>query len=117
MDLALGLLQVKTRLNDMPLKAWSIQDRMDLSLTPSQSAALRHVEQYAQGLLEEGHASLVHVLKMSNVAREEFEEALQQLTTHGRVGLHFHPDRFAKGGKVVAQALLDDGVYKNQFET
>jgi hypothetical protein len=31
--------------------------------------------------------------------------------------LHFHPDRFGLKSTTVAQALLEDGVYCNQFET
>jgi hypothetical protein len=38
--------------------------------------------------------------------------------THARVVLHFHPDRFgSKSLMTVAEALLEDGVYRNQFET
>jgi hypothetical protein len=36
---------------------------------------------------------------------------------HARVVLHFHPDRFGLKSKTVAEALLADGVYRNQFET
>ena len=33
------------------------------------------------------------------------------------VVVHFHPDRFGFRGTTVAEALLKEGVYRNQFET
>jgi len=36
---------------------------------------------------------------------------------HARIVLHFHPDRFGLKSTTVAEALLDGGVYRNQFET
>jgi Protein of unknown function (DUF3626) len=33
------------------------------------------------------------------------------------ITLHFHPDRRLADGRSVAEALRDDGVYRNQFET
>jgi hypothetical protein len=33
------------------------------------------------------------------------------------VAVHFHPDRIAADGRVVVERLLDDGVYRSQFET
>lgn len=35
----------------------------------------------------------------------------------GRIALHFHPERLSASGRNVAEGLLRDGVYKNQFET
>src|SRR5262249_49203254 len=34
-----------------------------------------------------------------------------------RVVVHFHPDRFGTKPITVAEALLSDGLYRNQFET
>jgi Protein of unknown function (DUF3626) len=34
-----------------------------------------------------------------------------------RVAVHFHPDRVAVDGRLVVRALLDDGIYRSQFET
>jgi hypothetical protein len=36
---------------------------------------------------------------------------------HGRVVVHFHPDRLGPKSTTVAEALLEEGVYRNQFET
>jgi hypothetical protein len=50
---------------------------------------------------------------------------LSAIGTRARVALHFHPDRPVnviiedkdKDIKTIAQCLLDDGIYRNQFET
>src|SRR5207248_11515981 len=34
-----------------------------------------------------------------------------------RIVLHFHPDRFGRKPITVAESLLTEGVYRNQFET
>jgi Protein of unknown function (DUF3626) len=39
------------------------------------------------------------------------------LPLHARVVVHFHPDRLCSSRTTVAQALLKEGVYRNQFET
>jgi len=36
---------------------------------------------------------------------------------HARVVVHFHPDRFSLKRTTAAEALLKEGVYRNQFET
>lgn len=54
---------------------------------------------------------------MSNIAQQSFEEAVNKLKSHARVALHFHPDRPGPTMKSVAEALLEQGIYKSQFET
>lgn len=54
---------------------------------------------------------------MSNIPREAFDTAVDRLKAHARVALHFHPDRPCPDTRSVAEALLDQGVYKSQFET
>lgn len=34
-----------------------------------------------------------------------------------RVALNFHPDRLARDGRMVAEAMLEDGIYRSQFES
>lgn len=36
---------------------------------------------------------------------------------NARVVVHFHPDRFGRKSMTVAEALLNEGLYRNQFET
>lgn len=65
----------------------------------------------------------------SSLARQRIAEVLERrvsadLVDRALVGLagapitlNFHPDRPATDGRTAAQALLDDGRYRNQFET
>jgi len=54
---------------------------------------------------------------MSNIPWSRLEDAVSMLRSHARVALHFHPDRPLADMKSVAQALLEHGTYKSQFET
>ncbi len=45
------------------------------------------------------------------------QEAADHLSTQCRIALHFHPERLSKTGRTVVHGLLEDGQYKNQFET
>ena len=42
---------------------------------------------------------------------------MECVRVHARVVVHFHPDRFGSKPIAVAEALLGEGVYRNQFET
>ncbi|MGH9146849.1 MAG: DUF3626 domain-containing protein [Vicinamibacterales bacterium] len=46
-----------------------------------------------------------------------YHTAMECVRVHARVVLHFHPDRFGTKPFPVAEALLKEGVYRNQFET
>jgi hypothetical protein len=54
---------------------------------------------------------------MCNLPASHLHEALASVKRHARVALHFHPDRPDINGRTVAQGLLRDGCYRNQFET
>jgi hypothetical protein len=88
-----------------------------MELTDSQAAALAHIREYAKSRKGAALATIAHILKMSNVSKEAFEKAVVQLKLNSRVALHFHPDRLAPQMKTVAEALLEQGIYKSQFET
>jgi hypothetical protein len=66
-------------------------------LTPAQAAALQAVRRKA-------NACATH-------PRDT------QVRTRGRITLNFHPDRRLRDGRIVAEALAQDGVYRSQFET
>jgi hypothetical protein len=42
---------------------------------------------------------------------------MECVRAHARVVVHFHPDRLGPKSTTVADALLDEGMYRNQFET
>ena len=90
---------------------------MAVHLTPAQSTALHYIERNAHQGQTLGERELANVLAMSNIHRETFDEAVQHIKDFARVGLQFHPDRLAKNGRTVVHALVEEGIYKNQFET
>ena len=65
----------------------------------------------------EAKATINHILNMSNITDEIFEEAVANLKSHARIALHFHPDRLDSNMRNIAEALLEQGRYKSQFET
>ena len=88
-----------------------------MTLSSSQKTALKHVTDYARSRKEHAQTVIVHVLRMSNIAPNAFEDVVDQIKSRAQVALHFHPDRLCSNMKSVAENLLNDGVYKSQFET
>lgn len=88
-----------------------------MGLTASQRQAIDYFTAYALKHKADAKATIDHVLNMSNISREVFEQAVNHIKTHAQIGLHFHPDRPASTMKNVAQSLLEHGEYKSQFET
>ncbi len=88
----------------------------DPILTPAQSTALRHVRDVA---LRDRRAALAviagHLAGSGTAYRSE--EVVMAVARHGRLTLNFHPDRLLRGGRTVAEALDQEGVYRSQFET
>ena len=80
-------------------------------------SAIAHVEQLARGRRDQALLMIKNVQQMSNISAAELQLALMQLKKHGRIALHFHPDRLDSRGFSVVQGLLADGIYKSQFET
>jgi Protein of unknown function (DUF3626) len=56
-------------------------------------------------------------LTRAGCAPDNYSEAMECVRLHARVVLHFHPDRFGLKRTTVAEALLKEGRYRNQFET
>src|SRR5262249_8577315 len=46
-----------------------------------------------------------------------YDDAIESVRAHARVGLHFHPERLSRTRRTVAEGLLQTGVYQSQFET
>lgn len=89
----------------------------DISLTTAQKRALDNINSYARKRQTHAQREIDHVLRMTNITPSHFQEAAHQIQAYARIGLHFHPDRPRPNGKTVAEGLLEDGVYKSQFET
>jgi Protein of unknown function (DUF3626) len=90
----------------------------DLSrLTPAQRAALRHADDAARRFESIAHARVNNLLRGAGGTFADYDEAIECILTNARVVVHFHPDRFGRSGKTVAESLLEEGIYRNQFET
>ncbi|MBN8191960.1 DUF3626 domain-containing protein [Bacillus sp. NTK074B] len=88
-----------------------------MGLTSSQKQAIDYFTACALKHKAEAKATIHHVLDMSNISGEVFEQAVHHIKSNARIGLHFHPDRPVSITKNVAESLLDHGEYKSQFET
>ena len=86
------------------------------ALTPAQRSAISNIRQRAQDLRADAVMTISHILNMSNVEPSTADAVRAAIRDHAHVVIHFHPDR-PVGSRVVARALLEDGVYRNQFET
>ncbi|MGB2572134.1 DUF3626 domain-containing protein [Micromonospora citrea] len=85
-------------------------------LTPAQSAALRHVRETALRDRPVALAAIARRLAGSGAGHRP-EQLIAAVTGHGRLTVNFHPDRLLAGGRTVAEALADEGVYRSQFVT
>ena len=88
-----------------------------MELSMPQLIALENITSYARNHRDEAKETINHVLKMSNISNELFENAVDKIKAHAKIGLHFHPDRSNSNMKIVAESLLEQGIYKSQFET
>jgi hypothetical protein len=94
------------------------EERGDIKgLSKAQRAALRSVEEMASRLEADAYGRLTADLRSCGCTEEMFEEAMRSIRAHARVAVHFHPDRFGLKPITVAESLLKEGLYQNQFET
>ena len=83
---------------------------------PAGDRALAHVRARAEASRARAQARIAELAE----GAERVEAAVADLVSIGaraRVTLSFHPDRLLADGRTVAQAMLDDGRYRSQFET
>jgi len=86
-------------------------------LSSSQAAAIAFVSDYANNRKEEARQTIEEILHMSDIDRDVYEDAVTQMKSCARIAMHFHPDRLDPADRSVAEALLQQGEYKSQFET
>ena len=61
--------------------------------------------------------SVAAIFKRAGFALDDYSQAMELVRQHARIVAHFHPDRFGGKPANVADGLLTEGVYRNQFET
>jgi hypothetical protein len=93
------------------------QDHLLSRLSASQRRALRHVEAAAFRAEVADRTRIADLLARAGCDSDDYARALEGVRWHARIVLHFHPDRLGFKPTTVAQALLEDGAYRNQFET
>ena len=86
-------------------------------LAASQRQVIQYIEAYSKKLQKDAKQTINHVLAMSNISTEVFEQAVNNMKKNARIGIHFHPDRLTHNRISVAESLYNEGVYKSQFET
>jgi hypothetical protein len=86
-------------------------------LSLSQRAALGYVATTGGRSDVAARARIADLLVRSGCHPDEYVRTLECIHRHARVVLHFHPDRFGVKSTTVAESLLEDGLYRNQFET
>jgi hypothetical protein len=87
-----------------------------LALSAAQTQALGHVRGVASRDRPGATARAAAALARAGL-NEEVGELCDRVRAVGRVAINFHPDRIAADGRTVVQALREDGLYRNQFET
>lgn len=85
-------------------------------LTSAQARALTHVRTAARRDRPGATERAARVLSRAGID-VQVGELCARVASRERVALNFHPDRVAADGRTVAEALLEDGLYRNQFET
>src|SRR5438309_2315414 len=93
------------------------RDARELVLSASQSAALRYVEATAEAGQTKARLAIAAIFERAGYGIEAYDEVTECIRQHARIALHFHPDRLGHEAVTVAECLLRDGVYRNQFET
>jgi len=86
------------------------------SLYPSQQRAIAQLRSDALSLKADAIDNLNAILRLSNISSSSLNLALDSIRQYACVALHFHPDG-PVGHRTVASGLLEDGIYKSQFET
>ena len=97
-----------------PVNAHNPQDSR---LSEAQRAALTHVVDLLRQHQGVSRSYISEVLHRTGTDVAAYGAAMESVHAHARVVLHFHPDRFGTIPIPVAEVLLKEGVYRNQFET
>ena len=88
-----------------------------IRLPAAPGAALSYVEDLVRRQEPATSLRVRDVLRRAGCKLETYREAIDCVRGHARVVVHFHPDRIGNKPTTVAEALLEEGIYRNQFET
>jgi hypothetical protein len=86
-------------------------------LLPHQRKAQEYVRQIAVLKRAAARNTIREILARAGLNESAFDDAMKSVHAHAQVVTHFHPERISMKGQSVAETLLQEGVYKSQFET
>ncbi len=86
-------------------------------LTAAQHVALAHIRDSVRERQTVARARVIDALGRACVDIAAYDAALTAIGDHARVVVHFHPDRPGATPRTTIEGILEDGVYRNQFET
>ena len=92
------------------------EDLVNSHLHPAQVEALSHVREAADEKSQEARDRIDTVLETAGVDVDS-ADIVAAIRSSGEITLNFHPDRLLADRRAVVQALLDEGIYRNQFES
>jgi hypothetical protein len=93
-------------------------DTSDLErLTHAQRAALQHISAQVDVRRAIARSRVRDAVAAAGCPESLLGAALTAIGLHARVVVHFHPDRIGARNVTTAEALLEDGRYRSQFET
>lgn len=87
------------------------------ALSAAQQRALRSVEDRALQIRSERQDRIDEILSCAGLPVELYYQAVERLQREARIAIHFHPDRYSRDGRTVAEGLLAQGRYLSQFVT
>jgi hypothetical protein len=88
----------------------------ELHLHLSQQRAIAQLRNQASLLRPNAISDITEILRMCNLPPSDIDFVLASIRQYACIALHFHPDR-PVGPRTVSRSLLEDGIYKSQFET
>ena len=86
-----------------------------MDLSSQQLKAIDHVERFAAQQRQSARIELEEILARASLYASILDEVMRSVRAHGRVAMHFHPDRIFAKEQTVAMGLLEAGVYRNQY--
>lgn len=84
-------------------------------LLPPQKEALSYIEARTRLLQALATTNIDNHLEQEGVKKISFLSLLDKIRSKVLITLHFHPGRLCPKGYIVAEGLLKDGFFKNQF--
>lgn len=88
-----------------------------MNISNPQNKAINHIRSYALSKNKEAEKTISHICGMSNLKISDYENIKKLILEKTSVVLHFHPYRILPSYKTVIDSLLEDGIYRNQYET